>query len=237
MFDMEHAIAEWRRQMRSVGLRNPAALDELESHLREEMEQLMELGLTAPASFEMAVQRLGQPGPLQSEWAKAGHGRWAPLRKLTGILREIFVPFPSVEFSGGGQETLDLARLEAPRLHHNFIGTEHVLLALLKLESGVVPNVLKKLAVNREQLKEQVEKWIAIFPSRKTGEKLPYTPRVKKALRLAAQEAETCGRACVGPEHIFLGLLLEGDGVAARVLRNLGVDQEAARREILRQSA
>jgi ATP-dependent Clp protease ATP-binding subunit ClpC len=132
---------------------------------------------------------------------------------------------------------LELARQEAPRLHHGFVGTEHVLLGLLALEDGAVPNVLKKLGVDREDLKQQIENWVSIFPPSKMPAPLPYTPRVKKALRLAATEAKAYKHACVGAEHIFLGLLLEGDGVAGRVLRNLGLSSEMTREEIAREYA
>jgi ATP-dependent Clp protease ATP-binding subunit ClpC len=129
---------------------------------------------------------------------------------------------------------LELARQEAPRLHHGFVGTEHVLLGLLTLEDGPVPILLKKVGVDREDLKQQIENWVNIFPPSETRGKFPYTPRVKKSLRLAAAEAK---HACIGAEHIFLGLLLEGDGVAGRVLRNIGLSSETVREEIARFSA
>jgi hypothetical protein len=232
MFNLEEKIADWRRRMLDAGVKTPNVLDELESHLREDVEQQMHSGVNAQQAFEIAVAQIGQAGPLKREFAKVGGGKWALFRKLKGLFVEPVVPGA---FTPGAWQTLELARLEAPRLHHNFVGTEHVLLGLLALENGAVPNVLKRMDVDRASLRKQVEQWISIFPSSKTMTRLPYTPRVKKALRLAAREAKASQQACVGAEHIFLGLLLEGDGVAGRVLRNVGVNIQTARAEILKE--
>jgi ATP-dependent Clp protease ATP-binding subunit ClpA len=138
-------------------------------------------------------------------------------------------------FTPGARRTLELARQEAPRLNHGFIGTEHVLLGLLALEDGVVPNVFNKMGVDREDVRRQIENWVSTFPPSKMPGRLPYTPRVEKSLRLAATEAKVSRHACVGAEHIFLGLLLEGDGVAGRVLRDFGLSPETTREEIMRE--
>ncbi len=234
MFDLEQSIAEWRRQMLAEAIRNPSVVDELESHLREDVEWHMQSGLSGREAFQTAVQRIGQPSLLKCEFEKVRSGRWALLGELKRILVGFLVPFPSVStFSPSARRTLELARAEAPRLHHNFVGTEHILLGLLALENGVVSNVLKRIGVDREDLRKQVQEWVSIFPSTKTKDLLPYTPRVKKALRIAAQEARACKHACVSAEHIFMGLILEGDGVAGRVLKNLGVNIQTARQEIL----
>jgi hypothetical protein len=234
MFNLEESIVEWRRQMLAAGVKNPAALDELESHLREDAERLMRSGSSAEQAFETAVQRIGHAGLLKHEFAKVGGKKWVLLGKLKGIIVDSVAPVPSLStFTPSARQTLELARTEAPRLHHNFVGTEHVLLGLLALENGVVPNVLKRMGVDREGLRKQVEQWVSVFPSEKMTAKLPYTFRVKKALRFAAGEAKACRQACVGAEHIFLGLLRERDGVAARVLKNLGVKIQTAREEIL----
>jgi len=234
MFNLEQSISDWRRRMLAAGVKNPNVLDELESHLREDVERQIQSGSSAEQAFEAAVQRIGQAGSLKREFAKVGGRRWVLLRKLKGMLVESVIPFPALStFTPSARQTLELARTEAPRLHHNFVGTEHVLLGLLSLENGVVPNVLKRMSVDRDDLRKQVEKWASIFPSKKTMARLPYTPRVKKALRIAAREAKACNHACIGAEHIFLGLLLEGDGVAGRVLENLGVNIQTAREEIL----
>jgi hypothetical protein len=236
MFNLEQAIAQWRRQMIACGINGLDVLDELEWHLREEVERQMQSGMSAEQAFKVSVQRIGQAGSLKSEFAKVGRGKWALLRKLRAVFVESIDPFPSLDtFTENARETLELARKEAPRLHHNFVGTEHVLLGLLALESGVIPNVLKRLSVNRENLRQQVENWVSNFQSEKTMTSLPYTPRVKRAIALAVGEAKTCNHECVGPEHIFMGLLLEGHGVAGRVLRNLGLHPETTRKEILRE--
>ena len=222
--------------MLATGVKNPNVLDELESHLRDDVEQQMKSGLSADRAFGTAVQRMGQASSLKREFAKVGGRKWVLLRKLKGILVGRIAPVPSLStFTPSARQTLELARTEAPRLHHNFVGTEHVLLGLLTLENGVVPNVLKRMSVNREGLRKQVEQWVSIFPSSNVTGSLPYTPRVRKALRFAIREAKTFNHACVGAEHIFLGLLLEGDGVAGRVLKNLGINIQTAREEILKE--
>ena len=240
MFDLEQSVSEWRRQMQSVGVKNPEIVDELESHLREDFARRVQSGESEEQAFEGAVQCVGQANLLKHEFAKISGKKWAWLRKLKGIMAGAFDPVPSLStFSPGARWTLELARQEAPRLNHGFVGTEHVLLGLLALEEGVVPNVLKKMGVDREGVRRQIENWVSTFPSTFPSNKMPglppYTPRVKKSLRLAATEAKVSKHACVGAEHIFLGLLLEGDGVAGRVLRNLGLSSETAREEIARE--
>ena len=236
MFNLEQSISEWRGQMLSAGVKNPDIVDELESHLREDWARRVQSGESEEQAFEGAVQGVGQASVLKHEFAKLSGKRWAWLRKLKGIMAEAFVPVPSLStFTSGARWTLELARQEAPRLNHGFVGTEHVLLGLLALEDGVVPNVLKKLGVDRESLKQQIENWVSDFPTSKIPGPLPYTPRVEKSLRLAATEAKGSRHACVGAEHIFLGLLLEGDGVAGRVLRDFGLSPETTREEIMRE--
>jgi len=236
MFNLEQSISEWRRLMESVGIKNSDIVDELESHLREDLARRVQSGESQEEAFARAVQGLGQASLLKHEFAKLGGKKWSWLRNLKGVIAGAFVPVPSLStFTPGALRTLALARQEAPRLHHGFVGTEHVLLGLLALEDGAVPNILKKLGVDREALKQQIEDWVSIFPPGKMPGRLPYTPRVKKSLRLAAMEAKVCQHACVGAEHIFLGLLLEGDGVAGRVLRNLGLNSETTRQEIARE--
>jgi len=222
--------------MESAGLKNPDIVDELESHLREDWARRVESGESEEQAFEGAVQGVGQASLLKHEFAKLGRKKWAWLRKLKGVIAGAFDPVPDMNtLTPGARRALELAREEAPRLQHGFVGTEHVLLGLLALEDGAVPNVLKKLGVNREDLKQQIENWVSSFPTSKMPGQLPYTPRVKKSLRLAATEAKVCRHSCVGAEHIFLGLLLEGDGVAGRVLGNLGLSPGTTREEITRE--
>ena len=138
-------------------------------------------------------------------------------------------------FTPRAQQVLALARKEADRFNHNFVGTEHLLLGLLKLGQGVAVNVLQKMGLDLETVRLEVEKQVESGPDAKQLGNIPYTPRVKKVLALASKEAKNLNHTYVGTEHILLGLLREGDGVAARVLRNLDVDIEQTRQEILKE--
>src|SRR5436309_401047 len=138
-------------------------------------------------------------------------------------------------FTPRAQQVLALARKEAERFNHNFVGTEHLLLGLIRLGQGVAVNVLQKLGLDLETVRMEVEKQVGIGPDQKMIGSIPYTPRVKKVLALAVKEAKALNHTYVGTEHILLGLLREGDGVAARVLKNLDVDIEQTRQEILKE--
>jgi ATP-dependent Clp protease ATP-binding subunit ClpC len=138
-------------------------------------------------------------------------------------------------FTPRAQQVLALARKEADRLNHNFLGTEHLLLGLIKLGQGVAVNVLLRMGLDLETVRMEVEKNVGTGPDQKVIGNIPYTPRVKKVLALAQKEAKKLGHTYVGTEHILLGLLVEGDGVAARVLKDLDVDIEQARQEILKE--
>lgn len=237
MFNLEQSISEWRGQMLSAGVKNPEIVDELESHLREDWARRVESGESEEQALAGAVQGVGQASLLKHEFAKLRGKKWAWLKKLKSIMAGGFVPVPSLgTFTPGARWTLELARQEAPRRNHGFIGTEHVLLGLLALEDGVVPNVLKKMGVDREDVRRQIENWVSTFPPSKMPDRLPYTPRVEKSLRLAATEAKVSKHDCIGAEHILLGLVLEGDGVAGRVLRDLGLSPETTREEIRREA-
>jgi ATP-dependent Clp protease ATP-binding subunit ClpC len=138
-------------------------------------------------------------------------------------------------FTPRAQQVLALARKEADRFNHNFVGTEHLLLGLIKLGQGVAVNVLQKMGLDLETVRMEVEKQVGTGPDQKMIGNIPYTPRVKKVLALAAKEAKALNHTYVGTEHILLGLLREGDGVAARVLKSLDVDIEQTRQEILKE--
>jgi ATP-dependent Clp protease ATP-binding subunit ClpC len=133
------------------------------------------------------------------------------------------------------QQVLALARKEADRFNHNYVGTEHVLLGLIKLGQGVAVNVLLKLGLDLDTVRMQVEQQVGSGPETKMVGNIPYTPRVKKVLSLAGREAKALNHSYVGTEHILLGLLREGEGVAAQVLRNLDINLDKARNEILRE--
>ena len=138
-------------------------------------------------------------------------------------------------FTPRAQQVLALARKEADRFNHNFVGTEHLLLGLIKLGQGVAVNVLQKMGLDLETVRLEVEKQVGGGPDQKVVGNIPFTPRVKKVLALATKEAKALSHTVVGTEHLLLGLLREGDGVAARVLKNLDVDIEQCRKEILRE--
>jgi ATP-dependent Clp protease ATP-binding subunit ClpA len=142
---------------------------------------------------------------------------------------------PAANFTPRAHQALALASKEAERFHHNFIGTEHLLLGLMKLGQGVAVNVLMKMGLDPEIVRAEVEKQVGTGPDQKIIGNIPYTPRVRKVLALAAKEAKALNHTYVGTEHLLLGLLREGDGVAARVLQNLGIDTEKARQAILKE--
>jgi ATP-dependent Clp protease ATP-binding subunit ClpC len=140
---------------------------------------------------------------------------------------------PMNNFTPRAQQVLALARKEADRFHHNYVGTEHLLLGLINLGQGVAVNVLQKMGLDLETVRNAVEKQVGTGPEAKPTGNIPYTPRVKKVLALAQKEAKALNHSYIGTEHILLGLLREGEGVAARVLKSLDVDIERCRNEIL----
>ncbi len=139
-------------------------------------------------------------------------------------------------FSPRAQQVLGLARQEADRLNHNFLGTEHLLLGLIKLGQGVAFNVLTKMGLDFETVRLEVEKQVGSGPGQKMIGNIPYipyTPRVKKVIALAQKEAKNLNHTYVGTEHLLLGLLEEGGGVAARVFQHFKIDSEKMRKGIL----
>lgn len=140
---------------------------------------------------------------------------------------------PMNNFTPRAQQVLALARKEADRFHHNYVGTEHLLLGLINLGQGVAVNVLQKMGLDLQTVRAAVEKQVGMGPESKPSGNIPYTPRVKKVLALAGKEAKALSHSYVGTEHVLLGLLREGEGVAARVLKSLDVDIERCRNEIL----
>jgi hypothetical protein len=149
--------------------------------------------------------------------------------------RFLFMDESLTNFTPRAQQVLSLARKEAERLNHNFLGTEHVLLGLIKLGQGVAVNVLTKMGLDLESVRKEVEQQVGTGPDQQVPGNIPYTPRVKKVITLAAQEAKQLNHTYVGTEHLLLGLLREGDGVAAKVMRSLNVDLAQTRQEILRE--
>jgi len=128
---------------------------------------------------------------------------------------------------------MQLANQEAQRFNHEYIGTEHILLGLIKEGSGVAANVLKNLDVDLRKIRLEVEKLVQSGPDMVTMGKLPQTPRAKKVIEYSMEEARNLNHNYVGTEHILLGLLREQEGVAAQVLMNLGLKLEEVRDEVL----
>ena len=136
-------------------------------------------------------------------------------------------------FTPRAAQVLALARKEANRFNHNFVGTEHLLLGLIRLGQGTAVNVLRRMSLDLETIRDEVEKQVGTGPDQKMIGLIPYTPRTKRVLALAAKEARALNHSYIGTEHILLGILREGDGVAARILKNLEVDLEYTRQQIL----
>jgi hypothetical protein len=290
MFDLDGAIAGWRRQMSAAGLESSESLDELESHLRDDVEMRMRSGLTAEQAFTAAVREIGSAKSLKGEFEKNlaqdpfKHEWRARLAKIfvfglagcalmTGVSWLFKLPF-GVELPLSGfafaallvgfvwllltarraaanqgslpvddsmlaaeaKQSLETARREAMRFHHDFIGTEHALLGLFDAQDGIVTKVLRDCGLDRGMVREEIEKIIGVGLVHETAQVLPRTPRLKRAMKLAAREAGALKPNSVGAEHLLLGLLIEGQGVAALVLRRFGVSLEAARAAILREA-
>ena len=136
-------------------------------------------------------------------------------------------------FTDRARKVMQLANQEAQRFNHEYIGTEHILLGLVKEGSGVAANVLKNLDVDLRKIRLEVEKLVQSGPEMVTMGKLPQTPRAKKVIEYSMEEARNLNHNYVGTEHILLGLLREQEGVAAQVLMNLGMKLDDVREEVL----
>jgi ATP-dependent Clp protease ATP-binding subunit ClpC len=136
-------------------------------------------------------------------------------------------------FTDRARKVMQLANQEAQRFNHEYIGTEHILLGLVKEGSGVAANVLKNLDIDLRKIRMEVEKIVHAGPDMVTMGRLPQTPRAKKVIEYSMEEARNLNHNYVGTEHILLGLLREQEGVAAQVLMNLGLKLEDVREEVL----
>jgi ATP-dependent Clp protease ATP-binding subunit ClpC len=141
----------------------------------------------------------------------------------------------SGNYTPRAQQVIQLARAEAERFNHAYVGTEHLLLGLIALGQGVAVTVLERMGVSLDGVRLEVEKATGQGPETKTVGAIPFTPRAKKVLQLAAAEARALNHSYIGTEHILLGLLREGEGVAAQVLRNLNVDLDTTRIEVMKE--
>jgi hypothetical protein len=131
------------------------------------------------------------------------------------------------------RKVLAMAREESARLHHEYVGTEHILLGLLREGQGVASTVLDNLGVDPEALRDQVEAIVKKGRSRETGPDLPYTSRAKMVLELAMTQARDLSHSYVGTEHLLLGLIAEQKGIAAQLLIDAGVTFDRAHTEVL----
>src|SRR5439155_14951863 len=136
-------------------------------------------------------------------------------------------------FTDRARKVMQLANQEAQRFNHEYIGTEHILLGLVKEGSGVAANVLKNLDIDLRKIRLEVEKIVQSGPDMVTMGKLPQTPRAKKVIEYSIEEARNLNHNYVGTEHLLLGVLREKEGIACHVLMNLLLDQDRVHREIL----
>ena len=136
-------------------------------------------------------------------------------------------------FTERARQVIVLAQEEARMLRHNYIGTEHLLLGLLREADGVAARVLGTLEVSLEEVRGEVSRIVGEGDHESQGQ-IPFTPRAKKVLELALREALSLGHNYIGTEHILLGLMRESEGVAARILNDLDVDADRARQEVMR---
>ena len=135
-------------------------------------------------------------------------------------------------FTDRARQVVVLAQTEARRLDHNYIGTEHILLGLIREGEGVAAKALESLGISLEAVRQQVEEIIGQGQQAPSGH-IPFTPRAKKVLELSLREAQQLGHDYIGTEHILLGLIREGDGVAAQVLVRLGADLNRVRQQVI----
>jgi hypothetical protein len=136
-------------------------------------------------------------------------------------------------FTVRARKVMQLANQEAQRFNHEYVGTEHMLLGLIREGSGVAANVLKNLDIDLPKIRLEVEKLVQSGPDIVTTGELPQTPRAKKVIEYSMEEARYLNHNYVGTEHILLGLLREQEGVAAQVLMNLGLTLEVIRDEVI----
>ncbi|MCX7927680.1 MAG: ATP-dependent Clp protease ATP-binding subunit [Candidatus Omnitrophica bacterium] len=136
-------------------------------------------------------------------------------------------------FTERARKVIILAKEEAKRFNHDYIGTEHILLGLIREGEGVAATVLEKMGVSLENIRIEIEKLVQPGPATQIIGDLPFTPRAKKALELAAEEARALGHNYIGTEHLLLGLIREEEGVASQILLNLGLDLTTVRNKIM----
>jgi hypothetical protein len=272
MFDLEREIQRWRRELLACGL-GGSQVEELEDHLRTDIEEQLRSGVAVREAFEAAARRIGRGSELKRQFDRARATRrrgtttilvkaatgwvitWIIVLAavyclssvgtalkigalLLGVTVLVFLAElawslgrrsqaspalnPINKFTPCAQQCLDLARGEALRLGHDFVGTEHLLLAVTSFDTGVLARVLEKAGVTRDALRQEIEKRISGYTAQGFTPGLPFTPRLDKALRLAGKEA-ALDRKQIDAAHVLVGLISERSGVAGSVLRSLGL--------------
>jgi ATP-dependent Clp protease ATP-binding subunit ClpC len=136
-------------------------------------------------------------------------------------------------FTERAKQVVVLAQEEARALKHNYIGTEHILLGLLREEEGLAARVLESLDITVEEVREQVKRLVGRGDEDIVTGQIPFTPRAKKVLELALREALALGHNYIGTEHVLLGVVRENQGVAARILLDFDADAEKIRKQIM----
>jgi len=136
-------------------------------------------------------------------------------------------------FTERARKVILLAKEEAKRFNHDYIGTEHILLGLVREGEGVAAVVLQKMGLSLQQIRLEIEKLVKPGPSTVISGDIPFTPKAKKAVEFSGEEARALGHNYIGTEHLLLGLIREGEGVASQVLLNMGVDLDKVRREVV----
>src|SRR5579863_2096238 len=139
------------------------------------------------------------------------------------------------KFTNRAKQVIKLAKKEAQRLNHNYLGTEHVLLGLLKLGQGIAVNVLRNFNLDYDTVRAEIERLVGFGPEIQVYGDPALTGKVKKAFELANEEAANLNHNYVGTEHLLLALLRQSDGVAAQVLENLNIQLKDVRKEILKE--
>ena len=235
MFDLEQSISAWSNQLLAAGIPADAAA-ELESHLRDDISQQMQSGIEVEAAFRAAASRIGPAVALKKEFSRNRRGAFfRRLKKLLLPAAETGLP-ALADFHPTARQALELAPAAARGFHHDFTGTEHLLLAITQSPSGIVLSVMRRFGLQAAAIRAEIERLIHPGPAQALSTNAPFTPRARKSLKLAADEARLLHQPRINAEHILLGLIREGGGVAALVLKNLGVPLKQAREEVLRQT-
>jgi ATP-dependent Clp protease ATP-binding subunit ClpC len=169
-----------------------------------------------------------------------GGMRFHWLKKVSSIIRQPIAPGllnPELKYEGNSdaaERVMQLANQEAQRFNHEYVGTEHVLLGLIREDRCAAADVLQNLAIDRRKIRLEVEKLVQCGPDVIMMGKRPQTPRARSAIEYSKEEACKLNHDYIGTEHILLGLLREQEGVAGVLLMNLGLTVENTRKEVIR---